>query len=198
LGISICKLEISLLINLKHKKESDMDKITVMYSEEQIEARVREIATEISRDYAGEEVHLICILKGSIFFTAELAKRISVPVTLDFMSVSSYGDGTESTGRIKIIKDLDENIAGKNVIVIEDIIDSGRTLSFLMDMLSVRKPKSLKLCTLLNKPERRVVNINVDYIGFDIPDKFVVGYGMDYAQKYRALPYVGIVQTEEE
>jgi hypoxanthine phosphoribosyltransferase len=175
-----------------------MDKITVMYSEEQIEARVREIAAEISRDYAGEEVHLICILKGSIFFTAELAKRISVPVTLDFMSVSSYGDGTESTGRIKIIKDLDENIAGKNVIVIEDIIDSGRTLSFLMDMLSVRKPKSLKLCTLLNKPERRVVNINVDYIGFDIPDKFVVGYGMDYAQKYRALPYVGIVQTEEE
>lgn len=175
-----------------------MDKITVMYSEEQIEARVREIAAEISRDYAGEEVHLICILKGSIFFTAELAKRISVPVTLDFMSVSSYGDGTESTGRIKIIKDLDENIAGKNVIVIEDIIDSGRTLSFLMDMLSARKPKSLKLCTLLNKPERRVVNINVDYIGFDIPDKFVVGYGMDYAQKYRALPYVGIVQTEEE
>jgi hypoxanthine phosphoribosyltransferase len=185
-------------MNLKHKKESGMDKITVMYSEEQIDARVREIADEISRDYAGEEVHLICILKGSIFFTAELAKRINVPVTLDFMSVSSYGDGTESTGRIKIIKDLDENIAGKNVIVIEDIIDSGRTLSFLMDMLSVRKPKSLKLCTLLNKPERRVVNINVDYIGFDIPDKFVVGYGMDYAQKYRALPYVGIVQTEEE
>ena len=133
-------------------------------------------------------------MKGSLFFTADLAKRIESPVTVDFISVSSYGDGTESSGRIKIIKDLDDNIAGKNVIVVEDIIDSGRTLSFLMEMLKVRGPKSLKLCTFLNKPERRVVDVAVDYIGFDIPDKFVVGYGMDYAQKYRALPYIGVVE----
>lgn len=169
-------------------------KISTMYSEEQVDKRVREIAAQIDSDFAGEEVHLICILKGSIFFTAELAKRMNSSVTLDFMSVSSYGEGTESSGRVRIVKDLDESIEGKNVIVVEDIIDSGRTLSFLMDMLSARKPKSLKLCTLLNKPERRVTDVKVDYIGFDIPDKFVVGYGMDYAQKYRTLPFIGVVE----
>ncbi len=169
-------------------------KIRVMYTEEEVEKRVREIAAQITKDYNHEEVHLICILKGSIFFTAELAKRITLPVSLDFMSVSSYGNGSESSGRIRVVKDLDENIEGKNVIVVEDIIDSGRTLSFLLDMLSARKPKSLKLCTLLNKPDRRVVDIPVDYIGFDIPDEFVVGYGMDYAQKYRTLPYIGVVE----
>lgn len=170
------------------------DRISVLIEEEKVQSRVNEIARQISRDYKDEEVHLICILKGSLFFTADLAKRIESPVTVDFISVSSYGDGTESSGRIKIIKDLDDNIAGKNVIVVEDIIDSGRTLSFLMEMLKVRGPKSLKLCTFLNKPERRVVDVAVDYIGFDIPDKFVVGYGMDYAQKYRALPYIGVVE----
>ncbi|MBR0132742.1 MAG: hypoxanthine phosphoribosyltransferase [Lachnospiraceae bacterium] len=170
------------------------DRISVLIEEEKVQSRVNEIARQISRDYKDEEVHLICILKGSLFFTADLAKRIESPVTVDFISVSSYGDGTESSGRIKIIKDLDDNIAGKNVIVVEDIIDSGRTLSFLMEMLKVRGPKSLKLCTFLNKPERRVVDVDVDYIGFDIPDKFVVGYGMDYAQKYRALPYIGVVE----
>ncbi len=170
------------------------ERISVLIEEDKVESRVREIARQISRDYKGEEVHLICILKGSLFFTADLAKRIECPVTIDFMSVSSYGNGTESSGRIKIVKDLDDNIEDKNVIVVEDIIDSGRTLSFLMEMLKVHKPKSLKLCTFLNKPERRVVDIDVDYIGFDIPDKFVVGYGMDYAQKYRALPYIGVVE----
>ncbi|MDD6101856.1 MAG: hypoxanthine phosphoribosyltransferase [Clostridiales bacterium] len=170
-----------------------MAKIDVMITEEEISKRVNELAGMISKDFSGQDVHLICILKGSIFFTAELAKRIENEVTLDFMSVSSYGDGTESSGRIKIVKDIDEGIEGKNVIVVEDIIDSGRTLSFLLDMLKARKPKELKLCTLLNKPDRRVVDIPVDYIGFDIPDKFVVGYGMDYAQKYRALPYIGVV-----
>lgn len=169
-------------------------KIKVMYSEEAVEKRVREIAARITDEFKGEEVHLICILKGSIFFTAELAKRIDLPVTLDFMSVSSYGDGSESSGRVRIVKDLDESIEGKNVIVVEDIIDSGRTLSFLLDMLSAKKPKSLKLCTLLNKPDRRVVDIPVDYVGFDIPDEFVVGFGMDYAQKYRTLPYIGVVE----
>ena len=170
-----------------------MAKIDVMITEEEISKRVNELAGMISKDFSGQDVHLICILKGSIFFTAELAKRIENEVTLDFMSVSSYGDGTESSGRIKIVKDIDEGIEGKNVIVVEDIIDSGRTLSFLLDMLKARKPKELKLCTLLNKPDRRVVDIPVDYIGFDIPDKFVVGYGMDYAQKYRALPYIGVI-----
>lgn len=169
-------------------------KISVMYSEEEVDKRVREIADQITQEYKGEEVHLICILKGSIFFTAELAKRIDLPVTLDFMSVSSYGNSSESSGRVRVVKDLDEDIKGKNVIIIEDIIDSGRTLSFLLDMLSAKKPKSLKLCTLLNKPDRRVVDIPVDYIGFDIPDEFVVGFGMDYAQKYRTLPYIGIVE----
>ena len=169
-------------------------KISTMYSEEQVNERVREIAAQIDKDFGGEEVHLICILKGSIFFTAELAKRMKSSVTLDFMSVSSYGDGTESSGRVKIVKDLDESIEGNNVIVVEDIIDSGRTLSFLMDMLSARNPKSLKLCTLLNKPDRRVTDVKVDYIGFDIPDEFVVGYGMDYAQRYRTLPFIGVVE----
>lgn len=171
------------------------DKIRVMISEEEIDAKIREIAAQITKDYEGKEVHLVCILKGSIFFTCELAKRIDLPVTLDFMSVSSYGDGTESTGRVKIVKDLDENIEGREVIVVEDIVDTGRTLYHLMEVLRVRKPASLKLCTLLNKPSRRVVEVDVDYTGFSIPDEFVVGYGLDFAQKYRSLPYIGAVEN---
>ncbi|HAU87898.1 MAG TPA: hypoxanthine phosphoribosyltransferase [Lachnospiraceae bacterium] len=170
------------------------DKISVLISEKDVEERIKQLADQITKDYAGKEVHLICVLKGSIFFTCELAKRIPLPVTLDFMSVSSYGNQTESSGRVKIVKDLDEPIDGKNVIVIEDIIDSGRTLSYLMDLLNARKPESLKLCTLLDKPDRRVTDVKVDYVGFEIPDKFVVGYGLDYAQKYRNLPYVGVVE----
>ena len=171
------------------------DKIRVMISEEEIDAKIREIAAQITKDYEGKEVHLVCILKGSIFFTCELAKRIDLPVTLDFMSVSSYGDGTESTGRVKIVKDLDENIEGREVIVVEDIVDTGRTLYHLMEVLRVRKPATLKLCTLLDKPSRRVVEVNVDYTGFSIPDEFVVGYGLDFAQKYRNLPYIGVVEN---
>lgn len=171
------------------------DKIRVMLSEEEVEQRIKEIADQISKDYAGREVHLICVLKGSIFVTCELAKRITVPVSLDFMSVSSYGDDTKSSGVVKIIKDLDESIQGKDVIVIEDIIDSGRTLSYLLENLKQRKPKSLALCTLLDKPDRRVTDVNVDYVGFQIPDEFVVGYGLDYAQKYRNLPYIGIIEV---
>lgn len=128
----------------------------------------------------------------------ELAKRISIPVSMDFMSISSYGSGTESSGIIKIIKDLDESITGEDVLVVEDIVDSGRTLSYLLDMLKDRKPASLRLCTLLDKPDRRVVDVNVDYTGFQIPDEFVVGYGLDYAQKYRNLPYIGVVELDEE
>ena len=169
----------------------------VMISEEDVDQRIAEIGQKISEDYAGESVHLICILKGSVFFTCELAKRITVPVTLDFMSVSSYGDGTKSSGIVKIAKDLDESMEGKNVIIIEDIIDSGRTLSYLMDVLQKRQPKSMKLCTLLDKPDRRIVDVKVDYVGFEIPDEFVVGYGLDYAQKYRNLPYIGVVEGVE-
>lgn len=170
------------------------EKISVLISEEDVDKRIAELGKKISEDYAGRTVHLICVLKGSIFFTCELAKRITVPVTLDFMSCSSYGDGTSSSGVVKIVKDLDETIEGKDVIVIEDIIDSGRTLSHLLAVLKTRRPASLSLCTLLDKPDRRVVDVDVDYVGFNIPDEFVVGYGLDYAQRYRNLPYVGVIE----
>lgn len=173
-------------------------KINVMISEEEVNKKIEELGKQISEDYAGKEVHLICILKGSAFFTCELAKRITVPVSLDFMSVSSYGDGTKSSGIVKIAKDLDESLEGKEVILIEDIIDSGRTLSYLLEILAQRNPASLKLCTLLDKPDRRVKDVKVDYVGFQIPDEFVVGYGLDYAQKYRNLPFIGIVEGLEE
>ena len=173
-------------------------KISVMISEEEIDKRVRELAAQISEDYAGESVHLICILKGSIMFTVDLAKRITVPVTLDFMKCSSYGDSTKSSGIVRIDKDTDESLEGKNVIVIEDIIDSGNTLYYLLEVLAQRNPKSLKLCTLLSKPDRRVKEVKVDYTGFIIEDNFVVGYGLDYAQKHRNLPYVGIVEDLDE
>ncbi len=173
------------------------EKIRVMIPEDKVDARIKEIGEEISKQYEGEEVHLICVLRGGSFFMCELAKRITVPVTLDFMSVSSYGMDTKSSGVVKIVKDLDDSIKGKNVIVVEDVVDSGRTLSYLMDMLKDRGPKSLRLCTLLDKPERRVVQVHVDYTGFEIPDEFVVGYGLDYAQKYRNLPYIGVVELDE-
>lgn len=168
--------------------------IKVLIPEAEVDARIEELGRQISEEYAGKQVHLVGVLKGSVFFMCELAKRITLPVTMDFMSVSSYGDGTESTGRVKIVKDLDEPLAGKDVIVIEDILDTGRTLSHLLDLLQRREPKSLKLCTLLDKPERRVCKVDVDYIGFQIPDEFVVGYGLDYAQRYRNLPYIGVVE----
>lgn len=170
-------------------------KISVLISEEEVDAKIRQLGEQISKEYEGEAVHLVCILKGSVFITCELAKRITVPVTMDFMSISSYGDGTKSSGVVKLAKDLDETIEGKNVIVVEDIIDSGRTLSYLLPVLRERKPKSLKLLAFLDKPDRRVKEVPVDYTGFEIPDEFVVGYGLDYAQKYRNLPYIGIVEV---
>lgn len=166
-------------------------------SEEKIAARIAEMGAQISAEFGEESVCLICILKGSVFFSVELAKRITSPVELEFMCVSSYGSDTKSSGVVKIVKDLDVSIEGKNVIVIEDIIDSGRTLSYLLENLKTRNPKTLKLCTLLDKPERRVVEVSVDYIGFEIPDEFVVGYGLDYDQQYRNLPYIGYVEIEE-
>ena len=173
------------------------EKIKVLLSEEEVDSRIRQIAAKISKDYAGREIHLICVLKGGVFFMCELAKRITVPVTMDFMSVSSYGAGTKSSGIVKIVKDLDQSIEGRDVLVVEDIIDSGRTLSHLMKILNERKPSSICLCTLLDKPDRREVDdVNVDYTGFQVPDEFVVGYGLDYDQLYRNLPYVGVVETE--
>ena len=186
--------------------------VRVMYDEAQVAARIAELGAQISEDYKGKTIHMICVLKGGVFFQCELAKRITVPVTLDFMSVSSYGSGTSSSGIVKVVKDLDESIAGKNVVVIEDesiedrdvlivedIIDSGRTLSYLMKALANRKPRSLQLCTLLDKPDRRVVDdVSVQYCGFVIPDRFVVGYGLDYDQRYRNLPYIGEISFDEE
>ena len=169
-------------------------KISVLISEEEVDAKIRQLGEQISKEYEGEAVHLVCILKGSVFITCELAKRITVPVTMDFMSISSYGDGTKSSGVVKLAKDLDETIEGKNVIVVEDIIDSGRTLSYLLPVLRERKPKSLKLLAFLDKPDRRVKEVPVDYTGFEIPDEFVVGYGLDYAQKYRNLPYISFLE----
>ena len=160
-----------------------IEKIKVLLSEEEVDARIRQIAAKISKDYAGKEIHMICVLKGGVFFTCELAKRITVPVSLDFMSVSSYGDDTKSSGVVKIVK---------------DIIDSGRTLSYLIDILKGRNPNSIQLCTLLDKPERRVKDVKVDYCCFNIPDEFVVGYGLDYAQKYRNLPFIGVVELDQE
>ena len=173
------------------------EKIKLMFSEEEVDARIRELGEQISREYAGRQVHLICVLKGGSFFMCELAKRITVPVFLDFMSVSSYGSDTTSSGVVKIVKDLDEPLKGKDVIVVEDIVDTGRTLSYLLGMLQGREPASLRLCTLLDKPDRRVVDVNVDYTGFQIPDEFIVGYGLDYDQKYRNLPYIGVVENCE-
>lgn len=170
--------------------------VEVMLTEEEVDAKIQEIGDQISRDYAGKQVHLVCVLKGGSFFMCELAKRITIPVSIDFMSVSSYGTDTKSSGVVKIVKDLDEPLTDKNVIVIEDIVDSGRTLSYLLEMLRKRGPKNLALCTLLDKPERRIVDVNVNYTGFQIPDKFVVGYGLDYDQKYRNLPYIGIVEFD--
>lgn len=171
--------------------------VKVLIPEEEVAKRVAELGRQISEDYAGKQVHLICVLKGGVFFMCELAKRISVPVSMDFMSVSSYGDGTASSGIVKIVKDLDEALEGKDVIVVEDIIDSGRTLYYLLDVLKKRNPNSMRLCTLLDKPDRRVRDVKVDYVGYEIPDEFVVGYGLDYAQRYRNLPFIGVVEGVE-
>ena len=173
------------------------ESIRVLVPDEKIVKRIMELGAKISEDYAGKSVHLICVLKGGAPFMCELAKRITVPVSMDFMSVSSYGNNTSSSGIVKIAKDLDEPLEGKDVLIVEDIIDSGRTLYYLMQLLEKRKPASMKICTLLDKPERRERDVKVEYTGFNIPDKFVVGYGLDYAQKYRNLPYIGVVEGVE-
>lgn len=173
------------------------ESVKILIPEEDVAKRIEEMGKQISEEYEGKQIHMICVLKGGVFFMCELAKRVSVPVSLDFMSVSSYGDGTASSGVVRIAKDLDESLEGKDVLVVEDIIDSGRTLYYLLDILAKRRPASMKLCTLLDKPDRRVRDVKVDYVGFEIPDEFVVGYGLDYAQKYRNLPYIGIISGAE-
>lgn len=172
-------------------------KIRTLIDEKAINERINEMAAQISKEYEGKTLHLIGILKGGVFFLTELAKRITVPVTIDFMSVSSYGNEQVSSGRVRILKDLDEPLADREVLIVEDIIDSGRTLSYLLDTLQVRRPSSIKLCTLLDKPSRREIEVEVTYVGFTIPDEFVLGYGLDYAQFYRNLPYIGVVEQED-
>ena len=171
--------------------------ISVYLTEEQLNKRIAEIGAQITEKYRGQSVYLICILKGSIFFTTELAKRIDLPMTMDFMSVSSYGSGTESSGDVKIKKDLEHSIEGENVIIIEDIVDTGNTLSYIVKKLEERNPKSVKICTMLDKPSRRVSDIKADYIGFEVENLFMVGYGLDYDQRFRNLPYVSYL-TEED
>ncbi len=168
----------------------------VLLSEEQLAARIAELGAEITADYAGEEILMIGVLRGAVLFMADLARAIKVPVAIDFMAVSSYGAGTSSSGVVRILKDLDENVEGKHVLVVEDIIDSGLTLNYLVDNLKSRQPASIKICTLLNKPERRKVDVDIVYNGFTIPDHFVIGYGLDYAEKYRNLPFIGILKPE--
>lgn len=170
------------------------DQISVLISEEEINKRVKALGAAISEEYRGKELHLICVLKGGVMFMVDLAKQIDMSVTIDFMAVSSYGNETSSTGVVKIVKDLDETIEGKHVIIVEDIIDSGRTLSYLVQILKDRNPASIKICTLLDKPERRVVNVPIDYVGFSIPDYFVLGYGLDYMQQFRNLPFIGKIE----
>lgn len=174
------------------------DKIEVLIKESDVDKRIAELGEEISKEFEGKELTLVCILKGAAFFACELAKRITIPVEIEFMRCSSYGNKTESSGDVKITQDLDAPIRGKNIIVVEDIIDSGRTLASLFQVLNSRGPATLKLCSLLDKPDRRVTEVKVDYTGFEIPDVFVVGYGLDYAQKYRNLPYIGVVKPDED
>ena len=170
-------------------------KVTQMIKEEDVDSRIKELAAKIDEDYKGEEIFIVCILRGATFFACELVKRIKAPVTIDFMQVSSYGAGTVSSGEVRIIKDIELSVRDKNVIIVEDIVDTGNTLSTLRDIFEHRKSKSVKICSLLDKPDRREVEVDIDYVGFSVPDKFIVGYGLDWDQKYRNLPYIGVVET---
>ena len=167
-----------------------------LFTEEEIASIVEKMGKQISKDYEGKDLLLVSVLKGSLVFMADLMPHITVPCSIDFLSVSSYGSGTVSSGQVRILKDLDASIEGKDLLVVEDILDSGVTLSYLLKTLSARNPASIRLCTFLDKPERRRVNIKADYIGASVPDKFIVGYGLDYAQKYRNVPFIGVLKPE--
>lgn len=168
----------------------------ILLSTEEIAARTKQLGQEISTEYAGKEVLMIGVLRGAVIFIADLARAIDVPFAIDFMAVSSYGHSTTSSGVVRILKDLDECIEGKHVLIVEDIIDTGLTLKYLVENLWSRKPEDIKICTLLNKPSRRKVEVPVDYVGFTVPDRFVVGYGLDYNEKYRNLPFIGVLKPE--
>jgi hypoxanthine phosphoribosyltransferase len=172
------------------------DVAEILITGEQIAQRTRELAQEISRDYEGQDLLLVCVLKGGIVFLVDLMRELTVPHSVDFMATSSYGASTESSGVVRLLKDLDDPIARRHVLIVEDIIDSGRTLDYLTRILKERGPASLRICTLLNKPERRRVEIPIDYVGFDISNKFVIGYGLDYNEIYRNLPFVGVLKSE--
>jgi hypoxanthine phosphoribosyltransferase len=168
----------------------------ILISQEELDGRVAALAAEISRDYEGQELLLVGVLRGAVFFMADLARRLEVPCSLDFMAVSSYGSATDSSGVVRILKDLDTDIAGRHVLIVEDIIDSGLTLNYLMKSLRARHPASLEICALLTKPSRRRITLNCRYVGFEIPDEFVVGYGLDLAERFRTLAYIGTLKPE--
>lgn len=168
----------------------------VLLTEEQIQQRIRELAEQISADYKGKDLLLVCILKGGILFLTDLMRQLDTPHAIDFMAISSYGAGTESSGVVRILMDLNTSIEGKNVLIVEDIVDTGHTLDYILRNLSTRNPASLRVCALLNKPSRRQVDVPIHYIGFDIPNKFVIGYGLDFGEKYRNLPFVGVLKPE--
>lgn len=172
----------------------DIDEI--LFSEEKIASIVRNMGRQISEDYVGKNLFMVSVLKGSLLFMADLMRAVTIPCSIDFLSVSSYGNGKASSGEVRILKDLDCSLEGKDLLVVEDILDSGVTLSFLVRTLSARKPASIRLCTFLDKPERRRVEIHPDYVGAVVPDKFIVGYGLDYAERYRNLPYIGVLKPE--
>ena len=174
----------------------DQDINQVLLSEKQLLERVRELGEQISTDYLDKDLVVVCVLRGSFIFVSDLVRSINIPLAVDFISISSYGSGTTSSGVVRFLKDLDEEISGRHVLVVEDIIDTGTTLKYLLENLQTRKPASIKVCTLLSKPERRKVEIAIDYNGFVVPDHFVVGYGLDYAEKYRNLPYIGILNPK--
>ncbi|MGB9880209.1 MAG: hypoxanthine phosphoribosyltransferase [Anaerolineae bacterium] len=175
----------------------DDDVAEILITEEQIKARTKELGRQISKDYEGQDLLLVCVLKGAVTFLADLMREITIPHAIDFMAISSYGAGTESSGIVRILKDLDTNIEGRNVLIVEDIIDTGRTLHYITENLKTRRPKSLRICTLLTKPSRREIDIPLDYVGFEIPNKFVIGYGLDFAEIYRSLPYIGVLKKEK-
>lgn len=174
------------------------EKIEILINEKQLDKRISEIAEQINKEFVNEDITLICVLKGGIMFMTDIAKKLKQKVEFEFIDVSSYNGGTVSSGKLTINKDLETSIEGKNVILLEDIVDTGRTLSYLIEYLKEKKPATLKLCTLLDKPSRRIVDVNADYIGFTIPDAFIVGYGLDYDQKYRNLPYIGILHLDNK
>lgn len=172
------------------------DILRVLLSEEELQKKVNELGAQISADYAGKRLLMVSVLKGSVIFMADLMRAVTIPAEIDFMSVSSYGSSSKTSGVVKIVKDLDINLEGYDLLIVEDILDSGLTLSYIKNMLLERKPNSIRICTLLDKPERRRADIRADYFGFEVPDEFVVGYGLDYAEKYRNLPYIGVLKPE--